>query len=148
MASDGSHCFAAGPHRTHKNLPQNASSSMCVRLKYELLFCDIEYFSIEEMRLYCIMGRGRNGIIDQSERRTKPSRGQRERGKPLVYFFKPNREIKKYSYLNKPYEKHESTTACRFSFAKRRRLARKNIEWKCSWRLIKYSVCKFKFVYI
>ena len=22
---------------------------MCVRLKYELLFCDIEYFSIEEM---------------------------------------------------------------------------------------------------
>ena len=41
------------------------------------------------------MGRGRNGIIDQSERRTKPSRGQRERGKPLVYFSKLNREIKK-----------------------------------------------------
>ena len=85
------------PTELHKNLPQNASSStcMCVRLKYESLFCDIEYFSIEEMRLYCIRGRGRNGKIDQSERRTKPSRGQREREKPLVYFSKLNREIKK-----------------------------------------------------
>ena len=100
MAPDGSHCFAAGLHRT-------PSKSATVRLiiyvcKYEPLFCDIEYFYIEEMRLYCIMGRGRNGIIDQSERRTKPSRGQRERGKPLVYFSKPNREIKKMLVLNKP----------------------------------------------
>ena len=40
----------SGATELHKNLPQNASSTMCVRLKYELLFCDIEYFTIEEIR--------------------------------------------------------------------------------------------------
>ena len=43
----------ASPGASIKNLPQNASSYMCVRLKHGILFCDIEIFSIEEMcRLY------------------------------------------------------------------------------------------------
>ena len=41
------------------------------------------------------MGRGRKGLIDQSERRTKPSRGQSERGTPMTFFFVPKREIEK-----------------------------------------------------
>ena len=41
------------------------------------------------------MGRGRKGLINQSERRTKPSRGHSERGMPMTYFFTPNREMKK-----------------------------------------------------
>ena len=41
------------------------------------------------------MGRGRKSLINQSERRAKPSRGQSERGMLMVYLFTPNREIKK-----------------------------------------------------
>ena len=44
---------------------------------------------------YCIMGRGRKGLIDQSERKTKSLRGQSERGAPMTHFFvPPNREVK------------------------------------------------------
>ena len=59
-------------------------------------------FLFEEKLRFYIMGRGRKGLIDQSERRTKPSRGNSERGMPMTFFFTPNRVIKKYSYLNKP----------------------------------------------
>ena len=42
------------------------------------------------------MGRGRKGLIIQSERRAIPSRGHSERGMPMTYFVgSPNREIKK-----------------------------------------------------
>ena len=41
------------------------------------------------------MGRGRKGLINQSERRPIPPRGNRYRGMPVSYFFTPNREIKK-----------------------------------------------------
>ena len=40
------------------------------------------------------MGRGRNRLINQSERKAVPPRGQRERGM-VVYIHAPNREIKK-----------------------------------------------------
>ena len=40
------------------------------------------------------MGRGRKSL-KKSERRAIPSRGQSERGTQTVYFFTPNREIKK-----------------------------------------------------
>ena len=53
------------------------------------------FFYIEEMSRFYIMGRGRKSLINQSERRAISSRGQSERGTPTVYFFKPNREIKK-----------------------------------------------------
>ena len=41
------------------------------------------------------MGRGRKGLIEQSERKTKSSRGQSERGTQMTHFFVPNREVKK-----------------------------------------------------
>ena len=41
------------------------------------------------------MGRGRKGLINQSERRAIPSRGQSERGVLMTFFFTPNGEIKK-----------------------------------------------------
>ena len=41
------------------------------------------------------MGRGRKGLINQSERRAIPSRGHSERGMPMTYFFTPNIEEKK-----------------------------------------------------
>ena len=41
------------------------------------------------------MGRGRKGLMNQSERRAIPPRGNRERGMPISFFFKPKREIKK-----------------------------------------------------
>ena len=41
------------------------------------------------------MGRGRKGLIDQSERKKKSSRGQSESGTPMTHFFVPNREVKK-----------------------------------------------------
>ena len=74
---------------------------VCKR-KHDLSIVVINLFSIEEMRRYCIMGRGRKSRINQSERRAIPSRGKSERGMPMTYFFTPNREVKKYPYLNKP----------------------------------------------
>ena len=41
------------------------------------------------------MGRGRKGLINQSEQRAIPSRGHSERGMTMTYFFTPNREEKK-----------------------------------------------------
>ena len=41
------------------------------------------------------MGRGRKGIIVQSERKTKASGGLSAREMPMVYFSRQNREIKK-----------------------------------------------------
>ena len=41
------------------------------------------------------MGRGRKGLIEQSKRKTKSSRGQSEIGTPMTHFFVPNREAKK-----------------------------------------------------
>ena len=42
------------------------------------------------------MGRGRKGLIEQSERRTKASGGLRgRRGEPMVHLLVPKREVKK-----------------------------------------------------
>ena len=41
------------------------------------------------------MSRGRKGLIEQRERKTKASGGLSERGAPLAHFFVPNTEIKK-----------------------------------------------------
>ena len=41
------------------------------------------------------MGRGRKGLIEQSERKTKASGGLSESGTPMAHFFVPNKEIKK-----------------------------------------------------
>ena len=71
---------------------------VCKR-KHDLSISVIDYFSIEEMRRYFIMGRGRKGIIEQSERNKKATGAYRE---TFTYLSAPNREIKKYSYLNKP----------------------------------------------
>ena len=68
-------------------------------LKHGLFIFVIGYFYIEEMRRYFIMGRGRKGLIEQSERKKKASRAFRE---TFTYLSVPKREIKKYSYLNKP----------------------------------------------
>ena len=35
------------------------------------MFCDLELFCIEEMLSYCIMGRGRRGPTDQSQKKVK-----------------------------------------------------------------------------
>ena len=40
------------------------------------------------------MGRGRKGQIEQSERKTKASRGYSERGASMIHFFVPKRETK------------------------------------------------------
>ena len=49
------------------------------------------------------MGRGRKGLLEQNERKTKASGGKSERGTPMTHFFVPNREVKKkYSYLMRP----------------------------------------------
>ena len=52
----------------------------------------IKVFSIEEMRRYFIMGRGRKGIIEQSERNKKATGACRE---TFTYLSVPSREIKK-----------------------------------------------------
>ena len=54
-----------------------------------------ELFPIEEMRHYCKMGRGRKGLIEQSETKQKSSRGSGER----------SREIMSYFYVSKSDEK-------------------------------------------
>ena len=41
------------------------------------------------------MGRGRKGLVEQSERKTKASGGLSERGAPVTHFFVPKREVKK-----------------------------------------------------
>ena len=53
-----------------------------------------EYFSIEEMWCYCKMGRGRKGLIEQSERKPKVM-SESERGMPMTYFHVQNRDVKK-----------------------------------------------------
>ena len=50
------------------------------------------------------MGRGRKGLINQSERRAKPSRGHSERGMPMTYFFTPNIEEKKIPIPEQAFE--------------------------------------------
>ena len=75
----------------HKNLPQNAPSSLCVRLK-QVIVCDIELFFIEEMWRLFIMGRGRKGLTEQSQRKHKHLYSQR--GMSYIVFTK-NREEKK-----------------------------------------------------
>ena len=71
---------------------------VCKR-KHDLSIFVIEFFSIEEMWRYFIMGRGRKGIIEQSERNKKATGAYRE---TFTYLSVRNREIKKYSCLNKP----------------------------------------------
>ena len=42
------------------------------------------------------MGRGRRGsLINQSQRKVEPTRGQRERGMSMIYLRPPNMETKK-----------------------------------------------------
>ena len=40
------------------------------------------------------MGRGRNGLLEQSERKTKASGSLSERGTPMTHFFVSKREVK------------------------------------------------------
>ena len=40
------------------------------------------------------MGRGRKGLIEQSERKPKVVRSESERGTPMTYFHVPNRDVK------------------------------------------------------
>ena len=49
------------------------------------------------------MGRGRNGLIEQSEKKPKVVRSERERaGTQMTYFYVPNRDGKKnHFYLKK-----------------------------------------------
>ena len=48
------------------------------------------------MWLYCKMSRGRKGLIEQSERKPKVVRSERERaGTTMSYFYVPNRDEKK-----------------------------------------------------
>ena len=84
------------------------------------------------------MGRGRKGLIEQSERKTKVSGGLSERGAPMTHFFLPKRETKKIFVPEQAFEfmKNMNPQQLVDFFAKRRRLARQNIEWKCFWRLI------------
>ena len=58
---------------------------------------DPEYFPIEEMLCYCEIGRGRKGLIEQSERKPKVIGSESERGTPTtyMYFHVPNRDVKK-----------------------------------------------------
>ena len=41
------------------------------------------------------MGRGRKGLIGQSETKPKVIRSESERGMPMTYFHVPNRDVKK-----------------------------------------------------
>ena len=98
---------------------------------------------------FCIMGRGRKGLIEQSKRKTKSSRGQSEIGTPMTHFFVPNREAKKIFLPEEAFEFMKNMNPQHlvdFSFAKRR-LVRQDFRRQCFWKLIKYSTCKFKFVY-
>ena len=61
-------------------------------LKHGLFIFVIEYFHIEEMRRYFIMGRGRKGLLEQSERKKKASGAF---GEKFTFLSAPNREIKK-----------------------------------------------------
>ena len=68
-------------------------SRLCVNPPLSMgYFCNKIIFYIEEMRCYFIMGRGRKGLIEQSERKKKASGAYRE---TFTYLTVPNREIKK-----------------------------------------------------
>ena len=65
------------------------------------------------------MGRGRKGLTEQSIR--KPKHLNAQRGMSTLVFTKSSEEKK----IPVPeHEGYESTTACRFSLSKRRRLVR------------------------
>ena len=64
------------------------------------------------------MGRGRKGITEQSQRKPKRTDSANHRGETIFAFVK-NRDKKNNSTWTCRWlhEEHESTTACRFSFA-------------------------------
>ena len=53
----------------------------------------LELFYIEERRSYFIMGRGRRGLIEQSQKKPKRSDSYTPRGMPIVIEFGQKREI-------------------------------------------------------
>ena len=53
----------------------------------------LELFYIEERRSYFIMGRGRRGLIEQSQKKPKRSDSYTPRGNPIVIEFRQKREI-------------------------------------------------------
>ena len=76
--------------------PGNRTPHLCVYVKTWILhYFVIEYFSIEEMWLYCIMGRGRNRQrINQSERKIKYPRSKRKRNANDIFFCAKQRNKK------------------------------------------------------
>ena len=71
--------------------PQNAPLSLCVRFKNGYQCNRIIYFK-ERLR-YFIVGRGRRGLIEQSQNKPKRSHSYSPRGKPIVIEFRQKREI-------------------------------------------------------
>ena len=71
-------------------------------IKHGLFIFVIELFYIEEIRRYFIMGRGRKGLTEQSQRKPKRIDGARHRGTIIAFASVKNRETKKYQYLNMP----------------------------------------------
>ena len=125
---------AAGAAKTpSQNLPQNAPLSLCVRLKQVIvLWHRIILYWRNDTAIYYGPWKKR---IDRAKSAKAETILTERQGMEVSAFVK-NRETKKNSSTwtcRWFHEEHESTTACRFSFAKRRRLVRKNIEWKCFW---------------
>ena len=86
------------------------------------------------------MGRGRKGLINQSEQRAIPSRGHSERGMPMTYFFTPNIEEKKILVPEQAFEFMKNMNPQKLVDFLLHRVEMRPV--------IKYSVCKFKFVYM
>ena len=98
QAGSGTGVLPSGTPAGSQNSPpgnQNPGTGTPPRVcVYNSQYLSQNYFTIEEMWHFCIMGRGRKGLIEQSERKTKSWRGQSERRTPMTHFFVPNREVK------------------------------------------------------
>ena len=81
--------------KTHQRVIQNPAPECLIVNACIIDGFAPEYFSIEEMWCYCKMGRGRKGLIEQSETKPKVIRSESERGTPMTYFHVPNRDVKK-----------------------------------------------------
>ena len=119
---------------------------MCIFDKKWFTNFVINYFLLKKCSL--LYNGQRKKRTDRTKRKKAKSYKKwrrKSRGDDAI-FYVPNTYKKKLFLPQEAVEKHESTTACRFSSA-RRRLVREDFEWQCFWKLIKYSIRKFKFVY-
>ena len=83
----------ASPPGTQIPVPERPVRPVCEISGCKISRFALELFYIEERRSYFIMGRGRRGLIEQSQRKPKRADAFIPRGTPIVFEFRQKREI-------------------------------------------------------